>query len=165
MGKQSKGPLGDSHECTIFHIASASIAERIGGFNICAELGAGGAENRYYARQCRAFADCCLDFAGDGSVGQDLASVITADLERSGLFRPVDREAFIERNIGVNVRPRFGDWRVINALALVTGRAVQHSDGRLLVEFRLWDVVAEEQMAGLQFYDTGKLAAHRAFGG
>ena len=77
-----------------------------------------------------------LDFAGDGSVGQDLASVIVADLERSGLFRPVDREAFIERNIGVNVRPRFGDWRVINALALVTGRAVQHSDGRLLVEFR-----------------------------
>ena len=95
-----------------------------------------------------------LDFAGDGTVGQDLASVITADLERSGLFRPVDREAFIERNIGVNVRPRFGDWRVINALALVTGRAVQHSDGRLLVEFRLWDVVAEEQMAGLQFFTT-----------
>ena len=97
-----------------------------------------------------------LDFAGDGTVGQDLAGVIVADLERSGLFRPVDREAFIERNIGVNVRPRFGDWRVINALALVTGRAVQHSDGRLLVEFRLWDVVAEEQMAGLQFFTTPK---------
>ncbi|HAT08539.1 MAG TPA: Tol-Pal system protein TolB, partial [Rhodobiaceae bacterium] len=95
-----------------------------------------------------------LDFAGDSTVGQDLAGVIVADLERSGLFRPVDREAFIERNIGVNVRPRFGDWRVINALALVTGRAVQHSDGRLLVEFRLWDVVAEEQMAGLQFFTT-----------
>jgi TolB protein len=31
---------------------------------------------------------------------------------------------------------------------------VQHSDGRLLVEFRLWDVVAEEQMAGLQFFTT-----------
>ena len=95
-----------------------------------------------------------LDFAGDGAVGKDLAGVIVADLERSGLFRPVEREAFIERNIGVNVRPRFGDWRVINALALVTGRAVQHSDGRLLVEFRLWDVVAEEQMAGLQFFTT-----------
>ena len=95
-----------------------------------------------------------LDFDGEGTVGQDLATVITADLERSGLFRPVDRAAFIERNIGVNVRPRFTDWRVINALALVTGRAVQHSDGRLLVEFRLWDVVAEEQMAGLQFFTT-----------
>jgi TolB protein len=95
-----------------------------------------------------------LDFDGEGSVGQDLATVIVADLERSGLFRPVDRDAFIERNIGVNVRPRFSDWRVINALALVTGRAVQHSDGRLLVEFRLWDVVAEEQMAGLQFFTT-----------
>jgi len=102
-----------------------------------------------------------LDFDGEGSVGQDLATVIVADLERSGLFRPVDRDAFIERNIGVNVRPRFSDWRVINALALVTGRAVQHSDGRLLVEFRLWDVVAEEQMAGLQFFTTPE----NAFGG
>ena len=74
-----------------------------------------------------------LDFDGEGTVGQDLATVIVADLERSGLFRPVDSDAFIESNIGVNVRPRFNDWRVINALALVTGRAVQHSDGRLLV--------------------------------
>ena len=36
-----------------------------------------------------------LDFDGEGTVGQDLATVITADLERSGLFRPVDRAAFI----------------------------------------------------------------------
>ena len=93
-----------------------------------------------------------LDFVSDGTVGRDLAQVVIADLERSGLFRPVDREAYIESNIGVNVRPRFKDWRVINALAMVTGRAVMHSDGRLLVEFRLWDVVAEQQMVGLQFF-------------
>ena len=88
-----------------------------------------------------------LDFAGEGTVGRDLAQVVIADLERSGLFRPVDREAYIETDIGVNVRPRFKDWRIINAQAMVTGRAVKHFDGRLLVEFRLWDVVAEQQMA------------------
>ena len=99
-----------------------------------------------------------LDFAGDGTVGQDLAGVIVADLERSGLFRPVDREAFIEGNIGVNVRPRFGDWRVINALALVTaGRAAQR-----------WPFAGRVPLMGCGgrrtngrfaiFYDTGKLA-------
>jgi len=75
-------------------------------------------------------------------------------LERSGLFRPVDRDAFIQNEVDVNVRPRFKDWRIVNALALVTGRAVQQSDGRLRVEFRLWDVVAEQQMTGLQFFTT-----------
>ena len=36
-----------------------------------------------------------LDFVSDDGVGSDLAQVITADLERSGLFRPIEREAYI----------------------------------------------------------------------
>jgi TolB protein len=95
-----------------------------------------------------------LDFVSVDGVGGDLAKVVVSDLERSGLFRPVDREAFIQNQVDVNERPRFKDWRVVNALALVTGRAVQQNDGRLRVEFRLWDVVAEQQMTGLQFFTT-----------
>ncbi len=93
-----------------------------------------------------------LDFVSQDGVGVDLAHVVVADLERSGLFRPIDRGSYIESQIGVNVRPRFKDWRLINALVLVTGAAVMQNDGRLRVEFRLWDVVAQEQMAGLQFF-------------
>ena len=95
-----------------------------------------------------------LDFDGEGSVGQELAQVIAANLERSGLFRPIDREAFIESKLDVNARPRFEDWRIVKALALVTGRAVRQNDGRLRVEFRLWDVVAQQQMTGLQFFTS-----------
>ena len=95
-----------------------------------------------------------LDFDGEGSVGQELAQVIAANLERSGLFRPIDRDAFIESKIDVNARPRFQDWRIVKALALVTGRAVRQNDGRLRVEFRLWDVVAQQQMTGLQFFTS-----------
>jgi TolB protein len=47
--------------------------------------------------------------------------------------------------------PRFGDWRVINAQALVQGRTVKVPDGRLRVEFRLWDVFAEQQMVGMAY--------------
>ena len=36
-----------------------------------------------------------LDFVSEDGVGIQLAQVVTADLERSGLFRPIDRAAFI----------------------------------------------------------------------
>ncbi|MCW9038900.1 MAG: Tol-Pal system protein TolB, partial [Rhodospirillales bacterium] len=89
---------------------------------------------------------------GERQYGNDIAAVIAADLERSGLFRPVDRRAFIQSAESLNTLPRFGDWRVINAQALVQGRVQMVEDGRLRVEFRLWDVFAEQQMVGLAYY-------------
>ena len=43
------------------------------------------------------------------------------------------------------MQPRFADWRVINAQALVNGAVTVQPDGRLRVEFRLWDVFAERR--------------------
>ena len=87
-------------------------------------------------------------------LGSDMAQVITADLERSGLFRPIDPRAFIQDPQALRAQPRFGDWRVINAQALVGGSITTEPDGRLRVEFRLWDVFAEQQMAGLAYMTT-----------
>ncbi|MEQ8604607.1 MAG: Tol-Pal system beta propeller repeat protein TolB [Marivibrio sp.] len=84
----------------------------------------------------------------EAGIGRDIASVITADLERSGLFAPIDRRAFIQTAASMKVRPRFSDWRVINAQALVNGSVELKPDGRVRVEFRLWDVFAEAQMLG-----------------
>lgn len=98
------------------------------------------------------------DFVGgteqDSKVGADISSVITNNLERSGLFRPLPKASFIEKISDINVQPRFGDWRVISGQALVTGQTRLESDGRLRVEFRLWDVLGEQQMTGLQFFTT-----------
>jgi TolB protein len=88
-----------------------------------------------------------------GQVGRDIAQVVTADLERSGLFRPVDPRSFIQ-TVAAGDAPRFGDWRQINAQALVTGSVQPQSDGRLRVEFRLWDVFAEQQLAGFAYTTT-----------
>ena len=87
-------------------------------------------------------------------VGRDMAAVIRADLESSGLFRPLDPESFIQRDIDIDYQPAFADWRVIKADALVTGRITQESAERLLVEFRLWDVYGGEQLTGLRFATT-----------
>ncbi|QQS15229.1 MAG: Tol-Pal system protein TolB [Rhodospirillales bacterium] len=91
------------------------------------------------------------DFVGEG-VGAQIAQVITADLERSGLFRPIDKAAFIEKITDPNRAPRFRDWMAINAQALVTGAATQQADGRLRVEFRLWDVAAGAQAVGRSYF-------------
>jgi TolB protein len=90
----------------------------------------------------------------ESQLGRDVAGVVSADLERSGLFKPLDPHSFIENISDVNAPPRFGDWRIINAQALVTGKSEIQQDGRLRVEFRLWDVGAEQQMTGFAFTTT-----------
>jgi TolB protein len=87
----------------------------------------------------------------DPRLGMEVANVVAADLESSGLFRPLDRAAFIERIRDLNVAPRFADWRAVGAEALVVGRATPLGDGRVRTEFRLWDVVLGKPLAGQQF--------------
>jgi TolB protein len=92
--------------------------------------------------------------AASQSAGRDIATVVRADLERSGLFRPLPPASYIERITDINVPPRFGDWRTILAQGLVTGQATVEADGRLRVDFRLWDIFGEQQMVGLQYAAT-----------
>ncbi|NBC31363.1 MAG: Tol-Pal system protein TolB [Alphaproteobacteria bacterium] len=95
------------------------------------------------------------DFHGESeaerTVGRDLASVISGNLERCGLFRPINPNSFIQDPASIRLRPRFADWRIINAQGLVSGTVSALGDGRLRVEFRLWDVIAEQQVAGLAY--------------
>jgi len=91
----------------------------------------------------------------DPSFGDGITKVISADLANSGLFRPIERAAFIEKIGSINKAPRFSEWRVINAQALVVGRVLQAGNGRTQVEFRLWDVFSGRQLAGKKFTATG----------
>lgn len=98
-------------------------------------------------------------FAGDGTiepqVAGEISDVISADLRSSGLFNPIDPAAFIETGVGLDQVPSFQDWQVLNAQALVVGR-IGSVDGRLMAEFRLWDVFAGKQLAGEQFFARPK---------
>lgn len=90
----------------------------------------------------------------DAQTGRDITKVVSADLERSGLFKPIDPKAFIQTPDSLRAAPRFGEWRVLNAQALVSGAVDRQADGRLRVEFRLWDIFAEQQMIGLAYFTT-----------
>ena len=92
-----------------------------------------------------------IDGSADAAkVARDIALVVTADLERSGLFRPLDKRAFISQPDSTEVQPKFEDWRVIAAQALLVGQASLEGNDQLVVEFRLWDVVAGQPMTGLR---------------
>ena len=110
-----------------------------------------------------AISDIFGDEIDGAQIGRDIAGVISADLERSGLFLPIDSRAFLQDPDSLNARPRFSDWRVINAHALVNGKVKLLTDGQIRVEFRLWDVFAEAQMVGRAFlYCESELAARCA---
>ena len=98
-------------------------------------------------------------------LGAQIASVISADLERSGLFKSLDSASFLETQENIDYKPTFADWRIIKADALVSGRIRTESASRILVEFRLWDVFAGEQLKGVRFAttpDNWRRTAHKA---
>jgi len=84
------------------------------------------------------------------NMATDIANVITADLQRSGLFAPINKRAFLSRPTNLAVRPNFVNWKPLNAQALVVGEAKISDAGELTAEFRLWDVFAEQPMLGLR---------------
>jgi len=90
----------------------------------------------------------------DNDTAAGVTQIITANLKGSGLFLPIDPAAFLEKLASVDNVPNFPNWRTINAQALVTGRITRQSDGRLKAEFRLWDVLAGQQLAGQQYFTT-----------
>lgn len=103
------------------------------------------------------------EFLSGGGKGAEISAVVAADLKRSGLFAPIDKAAFIEKISNPDVAPRFEDWKVINAQAIVTGRVTEEPDGRLRTEFRLWDTYAGQQLTGEQFFanpDNWRRIAH-----
>ena len=91
---------------------------------------------------------------GDNEIAQGVSQIISGNLKRSGLFAPIDPAAFLEKIANVDAVPRFPDWRAISAQALATGRITRQADGRLKAEFRLWDVLAGQQLAGQQYFTT-----------
>ncbi len=101
--------------------------------------------------QVRAIPIAIAEFTGGGQA-LETTQVVSADLERSGLFKPISPAAFLERGANMDATPRFQDWKVLNAQALVVGRVSDAGDGRLRGEYRLWDVVSGRQIAGEQFY-------------
>ena len=70
-------------------------------------------------------------------LGGEISKIIETNFRSTGLFNPLKKEAFVQKPDIAHLKPRFEDWRLIKAQALVTGK-ILIVDGKLKVEFRLW---------------------------
>ncbi len=84
------------------------------------------------------------------NIGSEISLVVEGNLKTSGLFNPLDKEAFLQKPDIANLKPRFEDWQLIKAQALITGK-VSFVEEKLRVEFRLWDILAGREMMALAF--------------
>ena len=86
-------------------------------------------------------------------LGINISEIIEKNFKSTGLFNPLKKEAFVQKPDIAHLKPRFEDWRLIKAQALVTGKLLV-KDGKLKIEFRLWDLTAAKEMTALAFTTT-----------
>lgn len=100
----------------------------------------------------------------DPAISQQISEVVRADLESTGLFTIVSEAAHIQKDLDIEVAPRFADWKIIKSDALVIGSVEQiERDGNPLLRgsVRMWDVYGEELM---RFEDSsGRQVSGRRF--
>ena len=102
-------------------------------------------------------------FGGTSDLGARIAEVVSKDLDRSGYFH-VLAGGYPEQNLNIAVQPQFAAWRGANVQDLVQGQVSTDADGRLRVDFRLWDTAVGTQLAGTQFTsspDNWRRVAHK----
>jgi TolB protein len=94
-----------------------------------------------------------FDATGPGAseAAAQMMQVIRQDLQGSAVFQVMDKAAFIERDLDISLTPRFPDWTVIDAQALVVGNVVVDANNNMTVQFRLYDVFRGAQQFATQY--------------
>lgn len=87
-----------------------------------------------------------VPFAGNEGLPTDIASVIEADLNRSGLFSTLPRKDMLEKP-SEPTRIDFRNWRAVNMESLVIGQTLREpGSDRVASRFFLFDVYRGEQL-------------------
>lgn len=99
---------------------------------------------------------------GSGNPSEDIAAIVSADLQRSGNFSPFNRGDLIGKPVSGD-KPRYGNWRIAGAEFLLIG-SVEKSGNNYAVEFQLFDVSQQKLLTGFNFQVTDQTlrnAAHQ----
>jgi TolB protein len=84
-----------------------------------------------------------VPFAGEDKLQQSITDVVKSDLARTGLFKLVDPAGKAPHEPGDVV---YADWPGVDALAI--GNVLQQINGRIVVKFRLLDMVKQTELLG-----------------
>lgn len=91
-----------------------------------------------------------MPFAGEGAIPPGIASIVRADLDRSGLFRTIESPS-VSSALTEASTVNFPEWRSRLADALVLGSVVALPDGRFEARFRVFDVVKQTTLGGVAY--------------
>lgn len=95
------------------------------------------------------------------SDGDMIRNVVVADLDRSGLFRILPTNSYIQEFTSADEKPSFIDWKAINSHALIQTAIHETDENTLRIDLRLWDIPAEQQLLA-QSFSTKKSNWRRA---
>jgi len=90
-------------------------------------------------------------FEGVGRPPQLVSDVVEADLVRSGLFRAIPHNEFPATPRDDIAEIKFPAWRSLKIDGLVTGSVHLLPSGKYQVQFRLYDVFKQTQLAGYRY--------------
>ncbi len=82
-----------------------------------------------------------------------MTQVIESDLDRCGLFKPIDQKSFIQEASSLRRAPRFEDWKLIKA-KLLTVSFLTRVDDKLNLTLKLFDVLTGVEMGVYSFEDS-----------
>ena len=88
-------------------------------------------------------------------LGLKISELIENNLKKTGLFDTLSKDAFLQKPDIAHLKPRFEDWNLIKAQALITGKVSVQND-KVKVEFKLWDVLAAKEMLAMSFSASPK---------
>lgn len=84
---------------------------------------------------------------GGGAPPFDVAGLISADLERSGRFSPLEPGDMLQRPTeGRNVD--FDDWRILGIEVVIVGQLIETAPDIFTIQFQVFDVFRGAQMLG-----------------
>ncbi len=85
------------------------------------------------------------------NLGLEISKVIENNLEKTGLFDAIEKEAFLQKPDIAHLKPRFEDWNLIKSQVLITGKVstkIIDSKDYIRIEFKLWDVLGAKMVDG-----------------
>jgi TolB protein len=104
-----------------------------------------------------------VPFGNAEIIKDDMASIISADLKRSGLFRPLETRGMPTKPTSAS-QIKYAEWTALQAQAVVVGSVSSLSGGRLKVSFQLVDVLKQTKLADMDYQLSPKharMTAHK----
>ncbi|MCL6416326.1 Tol-Pal system beta propeller repeat protein TolB [Aestuariirhabdus sp. Z084] len=85
-------------------------------------------------------------WSGSSALAEDMAQIVANDLQRSGLFAPLDRNNMLSLPAQES-DVVFRDWRVLGSDYLVIGQVTQTSDQQFQLRYSLFNVLNQRTIA------------------